>query len=122
MALRVLIVDDDPLTLLTVRRALETAGHQTSELSSGFGFTVALRNFHPHVVLLDVNMPGLGGVGALRSARELGDLLGHQPRILLHSGAHPEELKSLAAELSADGYVCKPATFEELVSAVEQAA
>lgn len=122
MALRVLIVDDDPLTLLTVRRALEGAGHQTSELSSGFGFTVALRNFEPDVVLLDVNMPGLGGAGALRSARELGDLLGRQPRILLHSGAGPAELKALAEELAADGYVCKPATFKALVEAVEKAA
>ena len=115
--LRILIVDDDPMTLLTLRRGLQAAGHQTSELTSGFGFTMALRDFEPHVVLLDVNMPGLGGIGALRSAREL--FVDHQPRILLHSGALADELHALATELEVDGYVCKPASLKELVRAVE---
>jgi len=118
-ALRVLVVDDDPLTRLVVRRALEFAGHDLSELSSGFGFTLALRDFRPDVVLLDVNMPGLGGVGALRCARELLDMGQHRPRILLHSGAHSEELRALVVEYGASGFVRKPARLRELVHAVE---
>ncbi len=116
---RVLIVDDDPLTVRTVRRVLNSAGHVTSELTSGFGFAVALRSFSPDVVLLDVNMPGLGGAGALKSAREM-DICG--PRILLHSGLGDAELQELTERLSADGFVRKPASSQELLAAVEPAA
>jgi DNA-binding response OmpR family regulator len=116
---RVLIVDDDPLTVNAVRRILQSAGHVTSELSSGFGFAVALRSFDPDVVLLDVHMPGLGGAGALKSAREM-DISG--PRILLHSGLGDVELRSLSDELSADGFVCKPASSQDLLAAVDAAA
>lgn len=119
MALRVLIVDDDPLTLRTVQRVLRHAGHETSALSSGFGFAEVLRAFEPDVVLLDVNMPGLGGSGALRSAREIGAFRGRQPRIVLHSGLGATELKHISDALAADGYLCKPASQKQLLDALE---
>ncbi len=122
MTLRVLIVDDDPLTLSTVERVLRSAGHQTSALSGGFGFTIALRKFEPDVVLLDVNMPGLGGAGALRSAREMDFFSEKRPRILLHSGMHAQELQQMVEELAADGFVRKPATLRDLLAAVEATA
>lgn len=119
VSLRVLVVDDDPMTLHTVRAMLREAGHVTAELEGGFGFASSLRDFEPDVVLLDINMPGLGGIGALRSARELQGLADTHPRIILHSGRSPEELDETCREVDADGYIAKPASMEELLSAID---
>ena len=118
MPLRVLVVDDDPLTLATVRRVLRKAGHTTAELDGGFGFAMKLHKFEPDVVLLDINMPGLGGIGALKSARKLNPIVDGRPRIILHSGRSPEELEETCTELGADGYLCKPASREQLLAAI----
>jgi len=117
--LRVLVVDDDPMTLLTVRQVLRAAGHDSAELQGGFGFVAKLRSFEPDVVLLDLNMPGLGGIGALKSARELHKQLGFRPRVVLHSGADREELERTCEKISADGFVCKPARGSELLAAID---
>lgn len=121
MSLRILLVDDDLMTLATLRRTLAGAGHETCELNGGFGFTVALRNFDPDVVLLDVNMPGLGGLGALRSARELQRVGDGRPRVVLYSGCDPDELRRTAEVINADGYLHKPATSEAILAVVHAA-
>lgn len=120
VALRVLLVDDDPLTLTVVGRVLAAAGHETLKLASGFGFAVALRRYRPDVVLLDIKMPGLGGAGALRVSRELES--GVQPKIILHSGLSTAELEALAAELEVHAYLSKPASPQAILAAVEPAA
>jgi len=116
--LRVLVVDDDLLTLNTLERILVRAGHEVSLLDGGFGFAVALHQFKPDVVLLDMNMPGLTGAAALTSARELATLGDQRPRIILHSGKPDSELQEMCKALRADGYVRKPASSATLLEAI----
>jgi CheY-like chemotaxis protein len=70
--LMVLVVDDDELVRGSTRAILEVLGHSVSEATCG---EEALEMIHgglrPDVVLLDINMPGLGGFGTLPRLRDL---------------------------------------------------
>lgn len=119
MSSRVLVVDDDPLTLRTIRRVLERAGHRARVLDGGFGFAMALREFDPDAVLLDVSMPGLDGGAALKSARELRLLDEARPRIILHSGRSETDLAALCEAIGAHAYLRKPAPNAEILAVIE---
>ncbi len=70
--LRVLLVDDDDLTLSAIQVILAALGHAETTVASG---EEALEHLHagldPEVVILDINMPGLGGTGTLPRLRAL---------------------------------------------------
>lgn len=71
-ALRVLLVDDDELIQTSVLMILEVLGHHAIGVSSGEEALAQLAaGFEPDAVLLDMNMPGLGGVGTLPRLRAL---------------------------------------------------
>jgi len=66
--------------------------------------------FHPDVVLLDLLMPGMDGVEALKRLKALHPA----PRVIMLSAADDEEVMRGALRLGADFYVCKPVDFAEL--------
>jgi PAS domain S-box-containing protein len=69
-ALNVLLVDDDELIRSALQALLKALGHTTTAVSSGEEALVRLEaGFQPDVVILDMNMPGLGGVGTLPRLR-----------------------------------------------------
>ncbi|HJK89536.1 MAG TPA: response regulator, partial [Polyangiaceae bacterium LLY-WYZ-15_(1-7)] len=60
---RVVVVDDDDSILRMIRLALEAAGFEVESASSPIGVGALVRRVAPHVVVLDVSMPGLDGEG-----------------------------------------------------------
>jgi CheY-like chemotaxis protein len=71
-ALRVLLVDDDELIQVSMQAILEGLGHHTSWVATGEEALAKLEaGFQPDVVVLDMNMPGLGGSGTLPLLRAL---------------------------------------------------
>ncbi len=72
LRLSVLLVDDDELIQSAFKRVMELLGHAVTVLSSGEDALAKLEtNFQPDVVILDMNMPGFGGVGTLPRLRAL---------------------------------------------------
>lgn len=72
---RVLIADDHPFLLAGVRAVLEAAGMEVvAAVADGPAALEAVAQFDPQVLVLDVNMPGLDGVGVLEDLREHGDM------------------------------------------------
>lgn len=67
--LRVLHVDDDAANRGVVRAILSAHGHESAEACSGVGALAALAYQRFDVVLMDINMPGLGGVEVTRLLR-----------------------------------------------------
>ena len=67
--IRVLVVDDEPAIRRALRAPLMELGFQVSEVSRGEEALLALRATTYDVVLLDVNMPGIGGIETLRRIR-----------------------------------------------------
>ena len=116
-AIRILIVDDEPAIRRALRPPMAELGFQVSEASRGEEALQLLRTGTYDVVLLDVNMPGIGGVETLRRIRQFA------PRmpILMLTVRDQEEDKVEALESGADDYVTKPFSTRELIARIRSA-
>ena len=101
----VLAVDDQPAFRSALRfvvaacRALVLTG----EAESGEAAIVLVAELEPDLVLMDVDMPGIGGIAAAREIKRFSQ----RTVVLLVSATHPDELPSEATECSADGIIWK---------------
>ncbi|MBS0589767.1 MAG: response regulator [Proteobacteria bacterium] len=68
-SLRLLVADDQPANLLVLRRLLEKAGHKLCEVASGEHVLDALESESFDAVIIDLHMPGVGGLDVLKQAR-----------------------------------------------------
>src|SRR5215213_9610441 len=71
---RALVVDDDPLICALLRRALEGAGTDVTEVHDGDDAVPALTKSRFDVVLLDIDLPGLNGFDVLARVRRISDI------------------------------------------------
>lgn len=101
----VLIVDDDRLIRLLLRKALLSLGVQVREAETGLRGIEMARAERPGLVLLDYHMPDLDGPAVARAMRE--DLKLDMPILLLTASQDTEQIEvAIAAGVS--GYVSKP--------------
>jgi two-component system KDP operon response regulator KdpE len=115
--IRILVVDDEPAIRRALRPPLVELGFQVAEVSRGEEALQALRASIHDVVLLDVNMPGIGGIETLRRIRAFAPRL----PILMLTVRDQEEDKVQALELGADDYVTKPFSTRELIARIRAA-
>lgn len=115
--IRVLVVDDEPAIRRALRPPLTELGFEVIEASRGEMALDLLRTEPFDAVLLDVNMPGIGGIETLRRIR------GMAPRlpVLMLTVRDREEEKVNALELGADDYVTKPFGVRELIARIRAA-
>jgi two-component system, OmpR family, KDP operon response regulator KdpE len=116
-ALRILVVDDESAIRRALRPPLVELGFQVAEASRGEEALQLLRATVFDAVLLDVNMPGIGGVETLRRIRTFAPRL----PILMLTVRDKEEEKVEALDLGADDYVTKPFSTKELIARVRAA-
>jgi two-component system invasion response regulator UvrY len=118
--IRVLIADDHSIFRIGLKRTLESAPDMVvaGEAETGEETLVKARQCNPSVVLLDVSMPGRGGV---ETAQELKRA---NPRVrVLMLTMHPEDQYAvLCLKLGADGYVTKDVPPDVLIEAVRKVA
>jgi two-component system OmpR family response regulator len=111
---RVLVVDDEDNVTHLVSSALRFDGFETVTASSGTAALSAVAESDPDLIVLDVMMPGLDGLGVLQSLRSAGS---HVPVIFLTArDAATDRIGGLRA--GADDYVVKPFSIEELLARV----
>jgi two-component system KDP operon response regulator KdpE len=114
---KVLIVDDDA----SIRRALHTTlsalGFEIEEASSGEQAVSFVRTERYDAVLLDINMPGMGGIAACRTLRQLAEGL----PILMLTVRDSADDKVDALDAGADDYITKPFHVGELTARVRSA-
>ena len=116
-AIRILVVDDESAIRRALRPPLVELGFQVAEASRGEEALQLLRSSTFDAVLLDVNMPGIGGVETLRRIRAIAPRL----PILMLTVRDTEEEKVEALDLGADDYVTKPFSTRELIARVRAA-
>lgn len=112
----VLLVDDHELVRTGVRRLLEdTPGIDVvGEAATGEEALESVREQRPDVVLMDVNMPGIGGLEATRKLMQMDPNL----RVIVCTVHDEEPFPSRLLEAGALGYLTKDCTFEEIVRAI----
>ncbi len=109
--LRVLVVDDDDLLQLSLCTLLETLGHAPEAVASGEAALARLEaGASFDLVILDLNMPGLGGAGTLPLLRQLRPEL----PVVLATGRATQQAANLAAATVAVSILAKPFSLEEL--------
>ncbi|HEX5722763.1 MAG TPA: response regulator [Acidimicrobiia bacterium] len=117
MSERILVVDDDPDILSVVKINLELEGYEVDTAEDGREAVDKAMIEAPELILLDIMMPRMDGLTALRRIRSHGTT-GNTSVILLTARGLPEDrVKGL--ELGADDYITKPFDISELVARVK---
>jgi two-component system KDP operon response regulator KdpE len=115
-AASILVVDDEPQIRRVLRSTLSSQGYVILEAKTGEEAIEVARKERPDLVLLDVNMPGIGGLEACREMRRMSEA----PIIML-TVRNAERDKVLALDAGADDYVVKPFGIEELLARIRAA-
>ena len=114
MAKHILVVDDDALLRRSLSLQLEQAGYRTSTAGSAEDALALAKRDWPDLILLDVGLPGMDGLDALRQFQQHDDI----PVIFVT--ARRRELDTiLGLELGADGYITKPFNPDVLLAHVK---
>jgi two-component system KDP operon response regulator KdpE len=113
---RVLLVDDEPQMRRAIGVNLVARGYKVDAATSGEDALRLAASAPPDVVLVDLDLPGMDGLGVVRGLRERSDVA---IVILAARGAEPDKLAALDA--GADDYVTAPFAIEELLARLRAA-
>lgn len=110
--LKILIVDDEAANREILQELLQYGGYSIKTADSGITALSVIEEFKPHVVLLDIRMPGMDGIQCLRQIKE------NHPstEVLMMSGFASGEIAKKSLELGAYDFMDKPINFEHLIN------
>lgn len=114
---RILVVDDDKFYRLLLRRMLEGLQAEVDECETGEQALQAAAKHVYDVIIMDVHMPGMGGLTAVRTLRDRG----YFGRVVAASGLTQEEDRVNGLAVGFDDYVEKPIVRDDLVKILEDA-
>jgi len=113
---RILVVDDEPQIRRIMRVTLTGAGYEVDDAKTGEEALGKVREFRPDLVLLDINMPGMGGLAACRAIRSDANTA-----IIMLTVHNTEAAKVEALDAGADDFVTKPFSTPELLARIRAA-
>jgi two-component system, OmpR family, KDP operon response regulator KdpE len=112
-SLRILVVDDEPQARRGLRAALVAQGFEITDAASGEEALQKLGEEPPDVVLLDLKMPGMGGIETCREIRASSDV-----PVIVVSARKSREDRTAAFEAGADQFATKPCGIDELLARI----
>ncbi len=117
---RILLADDHPIVREGLRAVLETQAdfEVIAEAASGDEVVRQAAKLHPDILLLDLEMPVMDGVEAIRHLRAARDTLLQQPRIIVFTAFDNDERIIHAIQAGADGYLLKGAPRDDIFKAI----
>jgi len=110
---RILVVDDEPQITRVLRTTLSAQGYDIRIANDGEMALELMKNWTPHVVITDLAMPNLDGVGLCKQVRKVS-----QVPIIVLSVRGLDRSKIEALDAGADDYVTKPFSMNELLARV----
>jgi two-component system KDP operon response regulator KdpE len=113
---RILVVDDEPQIRRVLRTTLSAQGYEIFDVRTGEDALLAIREQRFDVVLLDMNMPGMGGLATCREIRA-----GADAAIIMLTVRNSEQDKVTALDAGADDYITKPFGVPELSARIRAA-
>jgi DNA-binding response OmpR family regulator len=116
MVPRILVVDDDPLTVELIRTYLEKESWQVLTSDNGSDALSLVRQRQPDLVILDLMLPKIDGLDVCRVLRAESDI----PIVMLTARTTEEDILT-GLELGADDYITKPFSPRQLVARIRTA-
>ena len=113
---RILVIDDEPQIRRIMRTTLITAGYEVDDAKTAEEGLLKVREFRPDLVLLDINLPGMGGLAACRELR-----VDPNVAIIMLTVHDTEAAKVEALDAGADDFVTKPFSTPELLARIRAA-
>lgn len=118
MAVRILIVEDDPNLIVPLQYLLERHDYEVMAVYAGAQALEALPTFRPHIVLLDILLPGMDGYETCQRIRQ--QPAGVNPHIILVSVLSSAVDRAKGISCGADAYMQKPFSNRELLASLTQ--
>ncbi|WP_428303554.1 sigma-54-dependent transcriptional regulator [Lacipirellula sp.] len=113
---KILVVDDEPSICWGLSRLAEGLGHQVQVASSAEQGLSAAKEFHPELIVLDVRLPGVDGLTAMKLFRSLNE----QTPIIVITAFGDLKTAVTAVEQGAFEYILKPFDLHEIRTAIER--
>jgi DNA-binding response OmpR family regulator len=107
---RILVVDDEPDAVELLQEFLTSKGYEVLTASGGEAALRKVKEERPHLILLDVRMPGMSGLDVLRQVRQFDREVG----VIMVTAVNEEETGRESLRLGAFDYVVKPLNLEYL--------
>ena len=101
---RILVVDDEIAICNLLRKFLDLKGYEVYTASNGKTAIAKVKEIRPHIVLLDIMMPGMDGIETLKEIKRLDPRVG----VIMITAIADNELGLRTLELGASDYICKP--------------
>lgn len=111
----VLVADHEALARRRLRDALEYEGFIVREATDGRALLSHMQHQIPHLVVMDLDLPFLGGLELCRRVRQHGDVA-----VVVFTAADDEETRIRALDLYAEDYIRKPASYREVAVRVKR--
>ncbi|HXG21715.1 MAG TPA: response regulator [Methylomirabilota bacterium] len=114
---RILVVDDDQISREGVAEVLSDEGYEVAVAADGHEAIALLASFHPDLVLTDLRMPGLDGVGVLQHIKHVSPAT----PVIIFTAHVLIDAQREAQRLGAQDYLNKPLDFDEMLRRVAKA-
>lgn len=111
--IKILLVDDEPTILGFLELGLQNEGFDVATASDGITAVTMAKQFQPHIVILDVMMPGMDGFEVCRMLKKSENVA-----VIMLTAKEDVEDRIKGLKLGADDYMSKPFSFEELLARI----
>jgi DNA-binding response OmpR family regulator len=114
---RVLVIDDDEITLTLLQNVLQDEGCEVFSTADGPQGITIFKRMEPDLVLLDLGLPSMNGLEVLRKIKAIDQ----DARIIIVTGYGTEEAAEVARKYGAFDFVQKPANYEDFLTRIRAA-
>lgn len=111
--IKILLVDDEPNILQFLELGLQNEGFEVKSAQDGMSAMALLKDFQPHVAILDVMMPGMDGFEVCRMIKKTENVA-----VIMLTAKDEVDDRVKGLTLGADDYMVKPFSFEELLARI----
>lgn len=112
--IKILLVDDEPNILQFLEMGLLNEGLEVQTAQDGMTAVTLAKEFHPHIIILDVMMPGMDGFEVCRMLKKTENVA-----IIMLTAKDEVDDRVKGLTLGADDYMMKPFSFEELLARIQ---
>jgi two-component system, OmpR family, response regulator len=102
--IRILVVDDEIQAVRLLKKFLVSKAYDVYTATNGWEALQQIKEVNPHIVLLDIIMPGMGGLDTLKAIKKINPKIA----VIMVTALFDEELAKKALQLGADDYITKP--------------